>query len=249
MGSAVPPCGVEKPQGILRAGTLASAVPMKVFGHVVYSWTCKHLYLYARSRRTSGQPWRPGSSPRPPLPYDAAKSSSPVPRVNRPPRLRTTCAAPIRPSATRCMPSTSAASRCCSPSRPDRTPPRPFAMLGSANPSGRCCTRVHGRSASPRAGGRSRWPPRSVSPRASHRAWSATKPFVWPSAGWACHGNAPNTGSPAPIRPMPEKKTARPAHPAGQHPADVGAGVWRRSLVESARPAQSALLDRGRGQA
>jgi len=35
---------------------LPSAIPIKVFGHVVYSWVCKHPYLYARSRRTSGQP-------------------------------------------------------------------------------------------------------------------------------------------------------------------------------------------------
>ena len=45
------------------------------------------------------------------------------------------------------------------------------------------------------------------------------------------------------------KKTARPADPAGQDPATMGAGLWRCSLVESARPAQSALLDRGKGQA
>ena len=34
---------------------------------MVYSWICKHLYLYARSRRTSGHAWRPVSGPRPPL--------------------------------------------------------------------------------------------------------------------------------------------------------------------------------------
>jgi hypothetical protein len=45
---------------------------------------------------------------------------------------------------------------------------------------------------------------------------------------------------------MSEKKTARPADPAGQDSADVGAGLWRRSLVESAGPARSTLLD-GRG--
>ena len=50
-----------------------SAVPIKVFGHMVYSWVCKHLYVYARSRRTSGSPWRPGFGLRPPLPYDAVR--------------------------------------------------------------------------------------------------------------------------------------------------------------------------------
>ena len=38
-----------------QQGAAPSAVPIKVFGHVVYSWACKHLYLYARSRWTSGQ--------------------------------------------------------------------------------------------------------------------------------------------------------------------------------------------------
>jgi hypothetical protein len=33
---------------------LPSAVPRKVFGHVVYCWVCKHHCMYARSRRTSG---------------------------------------------------------------------------------------------------------------------------------------------------------------------------------------------------
>jgi hypothetical protein len=31
-----------------------NAVPIEVFGHVVYSWVCKHPYVYARLRRTSG---------------------------------------------------------------------------------------------------------------------------------------------------------------------------------------------------
>lgn len=53
--------------------------------------------------------------------------------------------------------------------------------------------------------------------------------------------------SPAPA--YARKKTARPANPADQDPAHVGAGRWRCSLVEPARPAQSALLDRGRGHA
>ena len=60
---------------------------------------------------------------------------------------------------------------------------RPSSTRAPARPSGRCCTRVRGRSASPPAGGRSRWPPRSVSPRGSRRGWSATKPFGWPCAG------------------------------------------------------------------
>ena len=34
--------------------SLPSAVPIEVFGHVLYSWVCKHPYLYARSRRTVG---------------------------------------------------------------------------------------------------------------------------------------------------------------------------------------------------
>src|SRR5262249_35295189 len=66
----------------LRGLDHPSAPPIEVFGHVVYSWVCKPLYLYARSRRTSGQPWRPVSGPRPPLPCAAARSSSPVPSGN-----------------------------------------------------------------------------------------------------------------------------------------------------------------------
>src|SRR5262245_66089292 len=46
---------------------------------------------------------------------------------------------------------------------------------------------------------------------------------------------------------MPAKKTARPADPAGPPPADVGARVWRRSLVEPAGPTQPTLLDRPGG--
>src|SRR5215475_10622075 len=44
-----------------------------------------------------------------------------------------------------------------------------------------------------------------------------------------------------------KKKTARPADPAGQHPADVGPRVWRRSLVEPAGPAQPTWVDRPGG--
>jgi hypothetical protein len=42
------------------------------------------------------------------------------------------------------------------------------------------------------------------------------------------------------------KKTARPVDPAGHGPADVGAGLWGRSLVEPAGSAQPTCLDRGR---
>ena len=108
-----------------------SAIPIEVFWHVVYSWICKHLYLYARSRRTSGPPWRPVSGLRPPLPYAAARSSSPVPRASRRPRLPATCAAPTRPCATPFMPSTSAVSRRCSRTRRDRTRRRPSSTLGA----------------------------------------------------------------------------------------------------------------------
>src|SRR5262245_41225218 len=59
--------------------------------------------MYARSWRTSGRSWRPVSGLRPPLPYAAARSFSPVPRAREPPRLPTTCAAPSRPSATLCL--------------------------------------------------------------------------------------------------------------------------------------------------
>src|SRR5262245_264825 len=64
---------------------LASAVPIEIFWHVVYSSVCKHLYLYARSRRTSEPPWRPVSGLRPPLQYAGARSCSPVPRASRRP--------------------------------------------------------------------------------------------------------------------------------------------------------------------
>jgi hypothetical protein len=125
----------------------------------------------------------------------------------RRPPWRTTCAVPTRPCAMRFMPATGVASRCCNPFRHARTP-RPLSSTpGPASPSGRCGTTVHAPSASPPAGGPSSWPPKSVSPKSSRRAWSATKPSVWPSAGWACRGNAPNTGLRVPIRPMPAKKT------------------------------------------
>ena len=57
---AIAPHAVEA-----QTGCLLSERPM-VFGHVVYSWICKHLYLFARSRRTSGPLWRRVSGPRPP---------------------------------------------------------------------------------------------------------------------------------------------------------------------------------------
>jgi hypothetical protein len=38
---------------------IPSAVPIEVFGQVVDSWIYKHLYLCARSQRTSGLPSRP----------------------------------------------------------------------------------------------------------------------------------------------------------------------------------------------
>jgi transposase len=46
-----------------------------------------------------------------------------------------------------------------------------------------------------------------------------------------------------------QKKTARPPDPAGPGPPHVGAGLWRRSLVESAGPARPPLLDGQRGHA
>ena len=115
--------------------------------------------------------------------------------------------------------------RAASPSRRARTPRRPSSMLGPASPSGRCGIRVHGRLASPPAGGRSSWPPRSVSPKASRRAWSATKRSAWPCAGCGCPGSGPSIGSPVPIRPISEKKTARPPDPAGDGASHVGPGL------------------------
>src|SRR5262245_2999470 len=54
----------------------------------------------------------------------------------------------------------------------------------------------------------------------------------WLSVSWKRAKHWITSPDPAYTR----KKTVRPVAPAGQHPADVGAGVWRRSLVESARP-------------
>src|SRR5918995_4519684 len=48
---------------------------------------------------------------------------------------------------------------------------------------------------------------------------------------------------------MLEKKTARPPDPAGDDPAHLDAWLWRRSLVESARPAQPTWLDGRRDHA
>ena len=218
------PIYIPPSSGIL---VFPSALPIEPFGHVVYSWVCKHPDLCARSRRTSGLPWRPGSGRRPPLRYAAARSSSPVPRGSRPPPLHATCTVPTRPCATPFMPCTSVASPCSSRNRRGHTPRLRSWTLASASPSGRCCTRVPGRLASPQAGGRSPWLPRSASPRGSPRGSSATKPFASPCADWGWRGNAPHTGSPAPIRPMPEKKTARPGDPAGDGPSNLGAGLWR----------------------
>ena len=111
---------------------------------MVSSGICKHLYLYARSRRTSGPPWRPGSGPCPPLRYAAARCFWPVPRGSRRPRLHASYAVPIRPSAMPFMPSTSAVWRCCSRDRRGLTPRQPSSTLGLASLSGRCCTRVRG---------------------------------------------------------------------------------------------------------
>jgi transposase len=57
-------------------------------------------------------------------------------------------------------------------------------------------------------------------------AWKRAKPWI-------------TSPEPASAR----KKTTRPADPAGQYPADVGARFGRRSLVEPAGPAQPTLLD------
>src|SRR4029450_857554 len=92
-----------------------SAIPIKIFGHVVYSRICKHLYLCARSRRTSGLPLRPVSGPRPPLPYVAARYSSPVPKGSQQLRLHAPCTAPTKAYATLFMRSTSVRSPRCSP--------------------------------------------------------------------------------------------------------------------------------------
>ena len=161
--ACAPSCLTASLNAKVRIGLISlspSAVPKEAFGHVVYSWTCKHLYLYARSRRTSGQRWRLGSGPRPPLRSAAVKSSSPVLRARRRPPLRMLCAAPIRPCAMRCMRFTSAALGRCSRNHRARTPRRRSSMPGLASPSGRCCTTVPGRSASRRAGGPWRWLPK-----------------------------------------------------------------------------------------
>src|SRR5919199_5280650 len=215
---------------------MPSAVPIEVFWHVVYSSVCKHLYLYARSRRTSGSPWRPVSGPRPPLPSVVARSFSPVPKASRPPRLRGSCTVPTKRSAMPFMPSTNAVSRCCILSRRVRTRRRPSSPQRSASPSGRCCTRVHGPSASLPAGGPFSLPPRSVSLRGSRRGWSAMKPFGWPSADWAWPGNAPNIGSPVPTPRTSEKKRRdRLMALAATHPTWAlgwGAAVWWSRLAQ-----------------
>ena len=214
-------------EGQRTPGEAPSAVPSEVFGHVVYSSVGTHHEVYARSRRTSGQPWRPVSGPRPPLLYAAARSSSPVPRDSQPPRLHTNSAVPIKRSATPFMRSTSGVSPCCSLSHRDRTPRRPSSMSGPASPSEHSSIRVRGRSASRPAGGPSRWPPRSVSPRALPHGSSATRPFGLPCAVCGCRGNALDIGSPVPIRPISAKKKTRSTDRAGHDAAHVGAGLWR----------------------
>jgi hypothetical protein len=74
-----------KDYGGYHYALMSSAVPIEVFWHVVSSSICKHLYLCARSRRTSGPRSRPVSGPRPPLRYAAARYCSPVPRASPPP--------------------------------------------------------------------------------------------------------------------------------------------------------------------
>ena len=132
--------------------------------------------------------------------------------------------APIRPYVTSFVSSIIVVSRCSSPSRRARTPRRPLPMLDLRGPAGAAASESADVWASPRAGGRSRSPPRSVSPKVSRRGWSATKPFDWPSSvrvSW----KRPSIGLPAPIRPISEKKTARPPDPAGDGPSHVGSGL------------------------
>ena len=74
-----------------------------------------HIFLCARSPRTSGFHSRPVSGPRPLLLCAAARDCWPVPRGSRLPRLHVTSAAPIKPYATPCTPSTSGARRAPAP--------------------------------------------------------------------------------------------------------------------------------------
>jgi hypothetical protein len=144
---------------------MASAVPSEVFWHVVYSSVCKHHYVYARSRRTSGQPWRPLSGPRPPLLYAAARSSSPVPRDSQPPRLHTNSAVPIKRSATPFMRSTSGGLAVLQPlsSRPhtpvDHLRCRDLRVPPSTPPSKSADIRQADQPVDPRAGRRGQFRP------------------------------------------------------------------------------------------
>ena len=184
-----------------------SAVPIEVFWHVVYSWVCKHPYLYARSRRTSGQSWRLVSGPRPPLRYAAARFSLPVPRASRPPRLRTTCAAPIRRCATLCHAFHQRGLAALQPqsSRPHTTAThlrrwRLRGPPGAVTPQS-ADVRQADKPVDACAGRRGQFCPRPHAAAGQRRNYPS-----WPFAGCGCLGSGPSIGLPAPIRPMPEKK-------------------------------------------
>ena len=89
----------------------ASALPIEVFGHVLYACIGKRPYWCARSRRTRGLRSRPVSGPCPSVPYAAARCFWPGPRGSGRPRLRASSAVRIRLSAMPCMPVTSAGSQ------------------------------------------------------------------------------------------------------------------------------------------
>jgi len=102
-------------------------------------------------------------------------------------------------------------------------------------------------SASRPRSGRSRWPPRSPSPRGSRRAARERRddPPGTPTPGRR-GGSGPRPGSPAPTRPICEKSGARPADPPGRATPDWVLGsqdeVWWSRL---ARPGLHAWSDGG----
>src|SRR5262249_4908162 len=132
----------------------------------------------------------------------------------------------VRGSAMFLMPPTPPAWSACAAGPLRRSGLRmPLSMPRAASSYAPYCTRVRAPLATPPASGRWRWQPRRRIPRASRTGPSVAKAFAAPWYAWVYAGSGPNTGSPAPILPTFEKKTARPADSPRRDPANLGLGL------------------------
>src|SRR5262249_61396599 len=79
-------------------------------------------------------------------------------------------------------------------------------MPPTTRPCATCSTAAPGPSSSDAAPGRWPWWLRSATSAAGRRGCSVSSRSAWPSGAWGFPGDGPRTGSPAPTRPMREKK-------------------------------------------